>query len=57
MVGFVAEYAGGELRLQPDEIEDARWFAPGRTPVLPSPISIARALVDDWLDEADPGAR
>lgn len=52
MVGFTAEYAGGELRLQPDEIEDAGWFAPDRPPVLPSPISIARALVDSWLDSA-----
>ncbi|MBX6366300.1 MAG: NAD(+) diphosphatase, partial [Gemmatimonadetes bacterium] len=55
MVGFTAEYADGELRRQRDEIEDAAWFTRDRPPVLPSPISIARALVDAWL--AEPGGR
>lgn len=55
MVGFTAEYAGGGPRLQHEEIEDAACFTPDRPPVLPSPISIARALVDAWL--AEPGAR
>ncbi len=26
MVGFVATYAGGELKVDADEPEDARWF-------------------------------
>lgn len=49
MIGFVAEHAGGEIRIDPSEIEDARWFGPDDLPLLPSRLSIARALVDDFL--------
>jgi NAD+ diphosphatase len=49
MIGFLAEYAGGELRIDPSEIEDARWFTPDDLPLLPSKLSIARSLVDDFL--------
>jgi len=49
MVGFLARYAGGALRLQEDEIEDARWFTADDLPRLPSPMSIARRLVEDFL--------
>ncbi len=49
MIGFKADYAGGEIRMDPTEIEDARWFTPDDLPLLPSKLSIARALVDDYL--------
>lgn len=49
MVGFTAQYAGGDLRLQEGEIEDARWFGVGDLPLLPPRMSIARALIDDFL--------
>ena len=49
MVGFVARYAGGEIRLQEDEIEDARWFTREDLPVLPGAMSIARRLIEDFL--------
>jgi NAD+ diphosphatase len=49
MVGFLARYAGGEIRCQEDEIEDARWFTADDLPALPSPMSIARRLVEDFL--------
>jgi len=52
MIGFTAHWAGGDLTPQPGEIEDARWF--DRTdrdslPVLPAPLSIARALIESFL--------
>ncbi|HYU34730.1 MAG TPA: NAD(+) diphosphatase [Thermoanaerobaculia bacterium] len=50
MVGFVATWAGGEIRPQEGEIEDARWFTPDDLPLLPPYISIARRLIDDFLE-------
>lgn len=49
MVGFTARWAGGEIAPQPGEIEDARWFRPDALPLLPAPMSIARALIDSFL--------
>jgi NAD+ diphosphatase len=49
MIGFTAEYAGGEIRRQEEEIEDAGWFAAGELPVIPPRLSIARALIDDFI--------
>jgi NAD+ diphosphatase len=51
MIAFVAEYAGGELRLQAGEIEDAKWFEVLQLPKLPSRISIARRLIDAVCQE------
>lgn len=49
MVGFVADWVEGEIRLDPLEIEDARWFRPDDLPELPHPMSIARALIEDFV--------
>ncbi len=46
MIAFTARYAGGELRPDPAEIADARWFAIDDLPHLPSSVSIARHLID-----------
>jgi len=46
MLGFHAEYVGGEIVPQADEIEDARWFPIDRLPPLPMQRSIARYLID-----------
>ena len=48
MVGFVATYAGGELRPDPEELEDARWFPCGELPSLPSRHSISRFIIDHY---------
>lgn len=50
MLAFTADYAGGEIRLEDDEIAEADWFTPDNLPGLPPPISIARKLIDDYLD-------
>lgn len=55
MVGFTADYAGGEIRVDGEEIVDARWFSPDDLPSLPPNPSIARKLIDAWLLEV--GAR
>jgi NAD+ diphosphatase len=52
MIGFTAEYAGGEIRLQADEIAEAGWYARGgELPRLPGKLSIARRLIDAFLAE------
>lgn len=50
MVGFTAQYAGGEIRLDPREIKDARWFKADQLPNIPSRISIARRLIDHFVE-------
>lgn len=49
MVGFTAQYAGGEIRPDPAEIAEAAWFTPDHLPDLPDGISIARRLIDWFL--------
>ena len=46
MVAFTAEYAGGDIRLDDDEIVEARWFAADALPQMPPSVSIARKLID-----------
>jgi NAD+ diphosphatase len=48
MVGFVARYAGGDLRIDADELEDARWFPSDQLPSLPSRHSISRFIIDHY---------
>jgi NAD+ diphosphatase len=48
MAGFVADYAGGEVKVQESELEDARWFSVDALPVLPPKRSIARYLIDKF---------
>ena len=57
MLGFVARAEGQDiLRLDPDEIEEARWFTrdelrAGAGPrALPPPVSIARHILDRWMN-------
>lgn len=51
MIGFTAEYAGGELRIDPQEIEDAGWYEIGRFPSLPPRFSIARTMIEDFVNQ------
>lgn len=48
MVGFVAQYAGGDICVQEEELTDARFFRRGDLPALPDKMSIARRLIDEW---------
>lgn len=49
MLGFHADYAGGEIVMQEEEIEDARWFSVHALPPLPASRSIARYLIDSYV--------
>ena len=51
LAAFTAEYASGEIRPDGDEIAEAAWFDARRPlPLVPSPGSISRALIDDFLN-------
>jgi NAD+ diphosphatase len=48
MVGFVAAYAGGEIAIDREELEDARWFPLDRLPAGPSRHSIAGFIIEHY---------
>ena len=50
MVGFNADYDSGELHLQREELKKAAWFHRDHLPNLPEKLSIARRLIDNWLE-------
>jgi len=50
MIGFTARYAGGEITVDNREIVDAGWFSADNLPEIPDKISIARRLID-WFVE------
>ena len=51
MIGFTAVYAGGEIAIDESELVDAGWFSTERLPHLPGKLSIARSLIDAFLQE------
>jgi NAD+ diphosphatase len=54
MLGFVAQAESSDIVLNDAELEDARWFTREQllsgSPKLPFRISIARRLVDHWIN-------
>lgn len=51
MLGFTAEYLEGDLNLDPTEIAEAGWFTADALPSIPGRISIARRLIDRFLEK------
>lgn len=51
MVGFFAEYKSGELALQDEELSRGGWFNKNSLPTIPEKLSLARMLIDHWLEE------
>ena len=51
MMGFRTEYLSGEITIDRNELEDARWFHIDSLPLLPSRISISRHLLNLFLRE------
>lgn len=45
MLAFTAEYAGGEIKIQEDEISEAKWFKRDNLPTTPKPGSVAYNLI------------
>ncbi|WP_261376835.1 NAD(+) diphosphatase [Nocardioides sp. J9] len=64
MLGFQGRALTEEIRLDDDDVEDARWFtreemrrkAESGALVLPGGVSISRSLVEDWYGGPLPGS-
>ena len=52
MVGFTADYAVGVVRADNVEITDAQWFNCDNLPVTPSKGTIARQLIDWFVEKS-----
>jgi len=50
MVGFSAEWAGGDLKPDGEEIVESGWFGRDDLPSIPGKVSLARRLIDAWLE-------
>ncbi len=51
MVGFIADYKKGELSVDKNEIAEANWFGPNNLPNIPGKFSIARELIDWFIEK------
>lgn len=49
MIGFHADYVGGDIVLCDGELRDAAFFRRDNIPAIPGKMSMARMLIDDWL--------
>lgn len=49
MMGFIAEYESGEIQVDHNELEDACWFHIDNLPKKPFILSIARNILDGYL--------
>ena len=50
MVGFIADYAGGELTLQDEELSSGAFYTRDNLPELPRKLSLARKMIDWWIE-------
>lgn len=51
MLGFTADWDSGEIKIQEEEIAEAKWFSPDNLPNSPKPGSIAYRLIHEkWED-------
>ena len=51
MVGFIADYASGELKLQENELESGAFYARDSLPQLPGLFSLSRRMIDWWREQ------
>lgn len=57
MVGYIAEWDSGEIRVQENEIDDAQWFHYNALPTIPPKLSIAGQLIDAVIKRLDTGQK
>jgi NAD+ diphosphatase len=54
MLGFVARYKSGDIRVDGVEITDAQWFSPNALPPVPPSNTISGKLIDIFLQGVCP---
>ena len=63
MLGYFAEAEEGEIRVDKNELEEAKWFSreqiieglKNKTHKLPASFSISRQLISQWFNNGDVG--
>lgn len=50
MIGFKAEYESGDICVDGVEIDKAFWFTKDNLPEIPPTLSIARSLIDEFIN-------
>lgn len=50
MCGFYADYESGEIKIQEEEIKCCNWYNRNALPDIPPKLSMARMLIDNWLE-------
>lgn len=53
MVGFIADYAGGEIKIQEEELLSAAFYTRDKLPPIPRKLSLARKMIDWWLEQEE----
>ena len=57
MIAFTADYNGGRIEPDGTEVVSAGWFRRDNLPSIPPRLSIARSLIDWWVEDgARPGS-
>ncbi len=49
MIAFTADYLRGEIKIDPNELEEAGWFHRDQLPLLPPVSTLSRKLIDDFV--------
>lgn len=50
MIGYSAEYESGSIKLQNEELSTGSFYSRDNLPEIPKKLSIARKLIDAWLE-------
>lgn len=54
MIGFTATYESGDIEIDANEIEDAKWFPIDKIPTPPSKRSITGSLIELFIEKHGP---
>ena len=51
MLGYMCKYDGGEIALNDEELEDAKWFSISDLPIIPPDASISGQLIRSYIED------